>query len=131
MTERLWVRTPSVETIFQAPSKLGTKFVETWHCCICCNPANGRVDFVEWLAYKIPLHGNEWFVSLSADWDQSPKKKKLKSSTIKKSSFFKQKDLPFFSSVLLSIFKLIKDEYFDNIFSNYLSTILHFIFSQN
>jgi hypothetical protein len=22
----------------------------TWHCCICCNPAKGRVDFVDgWL----------------------------------------------------------------------------------
>jgi hypothetical protein len=47
----------------------------TWHCCICCNPANGRVDFEEWLAYKIQLHGTEWIVNLSADWYQSPKKK--------------------------------------------------------
>jgi hypothetical protein len=31
----------------------------TWHCCICCNPANGRVDFEEWSAYKIQLHGIE------------------------------------------------------------------------
>ncbi len=45
---------------------------------MCCNPANGRVDFVEWSAYKIQLHGIEWIVSLSADWDQSPKKKKKK-----------------------------------------------------
>jgi len=84
MTERLWVRAPTVETIFQAPfnwikawNKICGKTL-TWHCCICCNPANGRVDFVEWLAYKIQLHGNEWIVSLSADWDQSPKKKKKK-----------------------------------------------------
>ncbi len=27
----------------------------TWHCCMCCNPANGRVGFEEWLAYKIQL----------------------------------------------------------------------------
>jgi hypothetical protein len=47
----------------------------TWHCCICWIPANGRVNFEEWLAYKIQLHGNEWIVNLSADWDQSPKKK--------------------------------------------------------
>jgi hypothetical protein len=45
---------------------------------MCCNPANGRVDFEEWLAYKIQLHGIEWIVSLSADWDQSPTKKKKK-----------------------------------------------------
>ena len=84
MTERLWVRAPTVETIFQAPfnwikawNKICGKTL-TWHCCICCNPANGRVDFVEWLAYKIQLHGNEWIVSLSADWDQSPKPKKNK-----------------------------------------------------
>ncbi len=58
--------------------KLGTKFVETltWHCCMCCNPANGRVDFEEWSAYKTQLHGKEWIVSLSTDWDQSPKSKK-------------------------------------------------------
>ena len=29
----------------------------TWHCCMCCNPANGRVDIEELLAYKIQLHG--------------------------------------------------------------------------
>ncbi len=42
---------------------------------MCCNPANGRVDFEEWSAYKIQLHGKEWIVSLSTDWDQSPTKK--------------------------------------------------------
>jgi hypothetical protein len=31
----------------------------TWHYCVCCNPANGRVDFEEWLAYKIQLHGKK------------------------------------------------------------------------
>jgi hypothetical protein len=48
-----------METIFQAPfiwikawnKKLWKSL--TWHCCICCNPANGRVDFEEWSAYKI------------------------------------------------------------------------------
>ena len=47
---------------------------------MCCNPANGRGDFEEWSAYKIQLHGIEWIVSLSADWDQSPKKTKKKYS---------------------------------------------------
>ncbi len=65
-------------------SKLGTKLWKTltWHCCMCCNPANGRVDFEEWSAYKIQLHGIEWIVSLSADWDQSPTKKKTKKKTL-------------------------------------------------
>jgi len=36
------------------------------------------VDFEEWSAYKIQLHGIEWIVSLSADWDQSPTKKPKK-----------------------------------------------------
>jgi hypothetical protein len=36
----------------------------------------GRVDFKEWSAYKILLHGTEWIVSLSADCDQSQKKTK-------------------------------------------------------
>jgi hypothetical protein len=27
-----------------------TEWKLTWHCCICCNPAKGRVDFEEgWL----------------------------------------------------------------------------------
>jgi hypothetical protein len=56
MTERLWVLTLTEETIFQAPfiwiknldQKIGWKL--NWHCCICCNPAKGRVDFEDgWL----------------------------------------------------------------------------------
>jgi hypothetical protein len=35
------------------------KLKNSWHCCMCCNPANGRVDFEEWSAYKIQLHGIE------------------------------------------------------------------------
>jgi hypothetical protein len=27
------------------------------------------VDFEEWLAYKNELHGTEWIVSLSANWE--------------------------------------------------------------
>ena len=84
MTERSWVQTPTMETIFQAPfiwikawNKNCGKTL-TWHCCMCCNPANGRVDFEEWSAYKIQLHGIEWIVSLSVDKDQTPKKKKKK-----------------------------------------------------
>ncbi len=72
MTKRSWVQTPTVETIFQAPFI----WIKAWNK-IClensnlfCNPANGRVDFVELLAYKI--QGTDWIVSLSADWDQSP-----------------------------------------------------------
>jgi hypothetical protein len=83
MTKRSWVQTLTMETIFQAPfiwikawNKNCGKTL-TWHCCMCCNPANGRVDFEEWSAYKIHLHGIEWIVSLSADWDQSPTKKKI------------------------------------------------------
>ncbi len=43
-----------------------------------CNPANGRVDFEEWSAYKIQRHGIEWIESLSADWDQKVQQKKKK-----------------------------------------------------
>jgi hypothetical protein len=31
----------------------------TWHCCMCCNPENGGLDFKEWLAYEIQLHGTK------------------------------------------------------------------------
>ena len=51
------------ETIFHVPFiwiKAWIKnMLKTWHCCICCNPANGKVDIVELLAYKIQLHGLE------------------------------------------------------------------------
>jgi hypothetical protein len=56
MTERLWVQTPTEETIFQAPfiwiksleQKIDWKL--TWHCCMCYNPSKGRVDFEDrWL----------------------------------------------------------------------------------
>jgi hypothetical protein len=42
-------------------SKLGTKILEDSNLALlhCCNPENGRVDFEEWLAYKIQLHGTE------------------------------------------------------------------------
>ena len=47
------------------------------HCCMCCNPANGRVDIEELFAYKIHFHGLEWNENLSADWDQWPTKNVL------------------------------------------------------
>ncbi len=47
---------------------------------MCCNPANGRVDFVELSAYKIQLDATEWIVSLSVNWDQSPPPKKKNNS---------------------------------------------------
>ncbi len=66
MTKRSWVQAPTMETIFQAPfiwikawNKNCGKTL-TWHCCICCNPANGRVDFEEWSTYEIQLHGTQW-----------------------------------------------------------------------
>ena len=31
----------------------------TLHCCMCCNPVNGRVDIKEWLAYGTQLSGLE------------------------------------------------------------------------
>ncbi len=60
MTKWSWVQTPTDATIFQAPfiwikawnKNCGRAL--TWHCFMCCNLANGRVDFEEWLAYKNP-----------------------------------------------------------------------------
>ncbi len=46
--------------------------------------------FKECSAYKIQLHGIEWNVSLSADWDQSPTKKKKK-KVIRTSISFREK----------------------------------------
>ena len=50
-TETSCIQTPTVETIFHAPFiwikawKQKFEWNLTWHCCICCNPAKGRVDF--------------------------------------------------------------------------------------
>ena len=45
---------------------------------MCCNPAKGRVDIEELLAYIIQLQGgNEWIESLSANWYQCPIKKDI------------------------------------------------------
>ncbi len=79
--EDSWLRVgglkPStVETIFHAPfiwiknmeAKIEWKI--TWHCCICSNPAKGRVDFENsWL-----IKSEGWNESLSANQDQSKKK---------------------------------------------------------
>ncbi len=88
MTERSWDQTPHYGNHFSGTIHLDQSLEEklwktlTWHCCMCCNPANGRVDFEEWSAYKIQLRGTEWIVSLSADWDQR-KKQKILSTAVK------------------------------------------------
>jgi hypothetical protein len=52
-----------METIFfrhhSFGSKLGTKIVENSNLALLHVPANGRVDFEEFLAYKIQLQPNE------------------------------------------------------------------------
>ncbi len=89
MTDRSWVQTPTMETIFQAPfiwikawNKNCGKTL-TWHWCICCNPANGRVDFVELSAYKNPA---TWYWMncklVSRLRPKSKKKKKKKKSLL-------------------------------------------------
>jgi hypothetical protein len=53
----------------------------TWHCCICCNPAKGRVDFeCGWL-----IKSKE---SLSANQDQTPTKNKKKTTYVKLKEHF-------------------------------------------
>ncbi len=52
----------------------------TWCWFRCCNTANWRVNFEEWLAFKIQLHITEWIVSLSANLDQ---KSKIRSRSLK------------------------------------------------
>jgi hypothetical protein len=44
----------------------------TWHCCICCNPAKGRVDLEDgWLIKSSFITKDE----LKANQDQTPTKK--------------------------------------------------------
>ncbi len=82
MTERSWVQKLNphhgdhLSGTIHLDQSLEQKLWKTltWHCCMCCNPANGRVDFEQWSAYQIQLNSTEWIVSLSdGDWDQSPK----------------------------------------------------------
>jgi hypothetical protein len=48
-----------METIFSGTIHLDKSLEQklwktlTWHCCICCNPANGRVDFEESYVIKV------------------------------------------------------------------------------
>jgi len=55
-------------------------FQPTWHCCMCCYPANGRVDFEDgWLAYK-----NHNFIvkkNIKLGLDLEPKSNKEKNLT--------------------------------------------------
>ena len=46
----------------------------TWHCCICCYPAYGRVNIDEWLSYKTQLHSLDCKECLLSILDQCPTK---------------------------------------------------------
>ena len=45
-------------------------FQRTWHCCVCCNPANGRADF-----------GDGWLIISSFITKDEPTKVKQKNET--------------------------------------------------
>ncbi len=69
--------TPAVKTTFHVPfiwiktMKAKNWGKTTWHCCMCCNPANGRVEFLDdWLLYY------KWNESLAADQEKNLKKPK-------------------------------------------------------
>jgi hypothetical protein len=47
----------------------------TWHCCICCNPAKGRVDFEDGWLVKSNFITKGLNESLSDNQDQTPTKK--------------------------------------------------------
>jgi hypothetical protein len=55
MSERSWVQNLPCGDHFQVPfvwksMKAKIEWKLTWHCCICCNPTNGRVNFEDgWL----------------------------------------------------------------------------------
>ena len=55
----------------------------TWQCCICCKPANGWTLRHGWLIKS----STEWTVSLSANWDRSPKKVSREKELVKVDSF--------------------------------------------
>ncbi len=48
---------------------------QTWHYHMCCNPANGCVDFEEQLAYKIQLNGKRLNCKLVSRLRPKSKKK--------------------------------------------------------
>ena len=86
MTERSWVQTPTMETIFQAPFI----WIKAWNKN--CNPSNGRVDFEEWSAYKNPA---TWYWMncklVSQLRPKSNKKKYLKNTSFLPTHFWKEK----------------------------------------
>jgi hypothetical protein len=78
MTERSWAQIPCYGGHFSCTIHLDQSIeakIEwklTWHCCICCNPAKGMVDFGDgWLTKSSFIR----MESLSADQDQIPTKK--------------------------------------------------------
>ncbi len=73
---------PTEETIFQAPfiwiKKPGAKieWKLTRHCCICCNPAKGRVDFEDCWLIKPSIITKDEMKLVSQPGPNSLKKKK-------------------------------------------------------
>jgi hypothetical protein len=73
---------PAIETIYHAPliwiKSMKAKIVEkvTWHCCVCCNPAKGRVEFEDGWLIKSSFITKDEMKSLSANQDQKKNKKK-------------------------------------------------------
>ena len=61
----------------------GKRKTLTWQCCICCKPANGWTLRHGWLIKS----STEWTVSLSANWDRSPKKVSRDKELVKVDSF--------------------------------------------
>jgi hypothetical protein len=64
---------PAVETIYHPPliwiKSMKAKNVEkvTWHCCMCCNPAKGRVEFEDGWLIKSRFITKDEMKSLSAN----------------------------------------------------------------
>ncbi len=81
MTEWLWVQTPHCGDYFSCTIQLDQimeakiKWKLTRHCCICCNPAKGRVEFADGWLIKSCFVTKDEMISLSTNQDQTPTKK--------------------------------------------------------
>jgi hypothetical protein len=76
----------------------------TWHCCICCNPANRRVDFEDSWLIKSSFITKDEMKACQLTRTKHPQKKKKKKIAAQK----KERQIKFFQNDF-EIFWLTRD----------------------
>jgi hypothetical protein len=80
-------------------------FQPTWHCCMCCNPANGRVDFEDGWLIKSSFITQDEHEACQLTRTKVKKKSKKKS---KKKVEKKEKKRTMFEILIFCIFQFLR-----------------------